>query len=199
MVGSWAVGCVYASRAWAGVFLCSRNLTVSQKMHQRSVDAQISHSPNPAIGRCPLPPGEYGLCPRAGDARNIEEKVELRAAARTELLDLEAVMPPEALQALQGVRFMSGRRAAAAATGASGEHYGRLTTAFLDLRLEDCILLFLRRLVSSKNAIVRSPPKRGRIESCQLSLFPESLRHRAPLLVCSQLHWDVAGDTALQT
>lgn len=109
-------------------------------MHQRSVDAQISHSPNPAIGRCPLPPGEYGLCPRAGDARNIEEKVELRAAARTELLDLEAVMPPEALQALQGVRFMSGRRAAAAATGASGEHYGRLTTAFLDLRLEDCIL-----------------------------------------------------------
>lgn len=42
---------VYASWAWAGVFLCSRNLTVSQKMHERSVDAQISQSRNLAIGR----------------------------------------------------------------------------------------------------------------------------------------------------
>lgn len=40
-------------------------------------------------------------------------------------------------------------------------------------RLEDCILLFPKRPVSSKNAIVRSPPKRGRIEGCQISLsFP---------------------------
>lgn len=47
----WArgLGCADASWAWAGVFLCSRNLTVSQKMHERSVDAQQSR--NLAIGR----------------------------------------------------------------------------------------------------------------------------------------------------
>lgn len=91
---------------------------------------------------------------------------------------------------MQGCQVQEGAGAGIGREGLGNTMDDRLLRIFQSMAhlagvagVEDCILLFPKRPVSSKNAIVRSPPKRERTESCQISLFPESLRHRAPLSV----------------
>lgn len=124
-----------------------------------------------------LPPGEYGLCPRVGDARNIEEekRVELRLRAQgpTAPNCVDGFGSWNAARSLAGVAGGQVRERAQGRSGSNGSVWGTLRP------MDDRLLGSMAHLVGVEDCILLlGSQASGLVEECNCSLTAKKGTHR---------------------